>query len=140
MPDILHLVNINVSVLNVYRAITEQDGLSNWWTRGTIAKPIINSIAEFNFGKKYQNKMKIIELLPNKRVVWKCEQADPEWVDTILVFDLEENGNKTILRFSHKNWKEATDFYANCNYNWGLYMTSLKKYCETGKGTPFKEV
>ena len=137
MPDIVHLVTINADTLAVYRAITEQKGLSNWWTRDTIAKPEINSIAEFKFGKKYHNKMRITELIPNKKVTWKCEQADPEWVGTTLVFDLKDIGDQTILRFAHKNWKETTDFFANCNYHWGWYMTSLKNYCETGKGTPY---
>jgi len=41
------------------------------------------------------------------------QQANPEWVGTTLVFDLEDKGDKTILRFAHKNWKETTDFYAN---------------------------
>jgi len=119
MPDIVHLVTINADTLAVYRAITEQKGLSNWWTRDTIAKPEINGIAEFKFGKKYQNKMRITEIIPNKKVTWKCEQADPEWVGTTLVFDLEDKGDQTILRFAHKNWKEITDFFANCNYHWG---------------------
>ena len=139
MPDIIHLVTINTSVSKVYKAITEKEGLSGWWTKDNTAKPEINSIAEFNFGKKYRNEMRIIELLPDKRVVWKCEQGDPEWIGTTLTFDLEDKGDKTILRFGHKNWREATDFFASCNYQWGWYMTSLKNYCETGKGNPFND-
>ena len=57
----------------------------------------------------------------------------------VFIFDLEEKGGNTILRFTHGNWKEETDFFAFCNYNWGYYMKSLAKYCEEGKGTPFRE-
>jgi len=67
MPDIIHLVTINAAAFNVY-ALTEQERLSNWWTKETIAKPEINYLAEFKFGKKYHNKMRITELVPNKRV------------------------------------------------------------------------
>jgi uncharacterized protein YndB with AHSA1/START domain len=140
MPDILHLLTINTNVSTVYKAITEKEGISGWWTKDNNAKPEANSIAEFNFGKKYHNEMRIIELIPNKKVAWKCEKADPEWVGTILMFDLEDQDDKTVLKFGHKDWREVTDFFASCNYQWGLYMTSLKNYCETGKGTPFDEL
>jgi hypothetical protein len=43
------------------------------------------------------------------------------------------------LRFTHGAWREMTDFFAACNYNWGFYMRSLKAYCETGKGQPFTQ-
>ena len=83
--------------------------------------------------------MKITDLQLNKRVEWKCIEGDKEWIGTTFIFDLEEKGGNTILRFTHGNWKEETDFFASCNYNWGYYMTSLAKYCEEGKGTPFRE-
>ncbi|MEJ2536416.1 MAG: hypothetical protein P8048_05090 [Calditrichia bacterium] len=47
MEEIRHFLNIKSSPEKVYRAITEQEGLASWWTRETIAKPQIGSIAEF---------------------------------------------------------------------------------------------
>ena len=72
------------------------------------------------------------------RVEWKCLEADPEWIETFIAFELEEKDDQTILRFTHGNWKKDTDFYATCNYHWGHYMKSIKDYCETGKGQPYK--
>ncbi len=43
----------------VYKAITEQEGLAAWWTFETIATPEVGSIAEFKFGDRYLNKMKV---------------------------------------------------------------------------------
>jgi len=83
--------------------------------------------------------MKITNLEDKQKVEWECLQGDKEWMGTNFVFELEEKNNKTTLRFTHSNWKEVTDFYASCNYHWGWYMTSLKNYCETGKGQPFKK-
>ena len=82
--------------------------------------------------------MKIIELAENNIVHWECIEGDEEWIGTKFKFQLEEDGNKTIVRFSHYDWRKDTDFYASCNYQWGYYMRSLKNYCETGRGTPFK--
>jgi hypothetical protein len=86
----------------------------------------------------YYNKMKITNLLNNKKVEWDCLEGDKEWIGTTFLFDLEEKDGSTILRFSHNNWKEETDFFASCNFNWGYYLNSLKQFCESGEGTPFK--
>ncbi|GGM93953.1 hypothetical protein GCM10010967_28860 [Dyadobacter beijingensis] len=32
------------------------------------------------------------------------------------------------------NWRELTEFYQWCNYNWAMFLLSLKDYCEKGKG------
>ena len=81
--------------------------------------------------------MKVTYLEPNKKIEWECLEGDKEWVGTTTIFDIEKKGVGIILRFKHGNWKAETDFFASCNYHWGYYMSSLAKYCETGKGTPF---
>ncbi|MHC4946613.1 MAG: SRPBCC family protein [Planctomycetota bacterium] len=137
MALLKHLVFIKAPAEKVYRAVTEQEGLASWWTRETTASPEVGTIAEFKFGDRYHNKMRIRELRPDEYVEWECLEGDAEWVGTIFTFELEKEGNDTKVRFAQKNWKEASDFYAHCNYFWGLYMKSLKDFCETGKGDPF---
>ena len=139
MHEIKHLVTIDAPVPVVYMALTEQEGLAGWWTSDTVAKPVVGAIAGFRFGDRYHNTMRIEVLEQDSRVEWTCLDGDPEWVDTTFVFDLESHQGSTVLRFSHSNWREMTDFFAACNYNWGFYMRSLKAYCETGKGTPFSQ-
>ena len=138
MAEIKHFLSIKASSEKVYRAITEQEGLASWWTRETIAKPQIGSIAEFKFGDRYHNKMRIIRLESQKIVEWECLMGDKEWIGTTFRFELIPDKENTNLRFTHGKWKEMTDFFASCNFQWGHYMRSLKHYCETGKGEPFK--
>ena len=138
MAEIKHFLSIKASSEKVYRAITEQEGLASWWTRETIAKPQIGSIAEFKFGDRYHNKMRIIRLESQKIVEWECLMGDKEWIGTTFRFELIPDKENTNLRFTHGKWKEMTDFFASCNFQWGHYMRSLKDYCETGKGEPFK--
>jgi uncharacterized protein YndB with AHSA1/START domain len=137
MAEIKHYLRINVSPGKVYKAITEQDGLSSWWTDQTIADSKNSSILEFFFQPNYHNKMILLLNEINKKIVWECIKGDPEWIGTKFSFDLEKDKDTTILRFSHYNWGDSTDFFANCNYHWGYYLRSLKLYCETGRGTPF---
>ena len=80
----------------------------------------VGGVAEFIFGERYHNKMEITKLEQNRRVEWKCFQGDKEWIDTTFVFDIEAKEEDTVLRFTHGNWKEETDFFASCNYQLGL--------------------
>jgi uncharacterized protein YndB with AHSA1/START domain len=139
MPSIRHFLIIFAAPEKVYHAVTEQDGLAGWWTAETVAKSEKGHINEFKFGDRYHNKMRVDELISNRRVAWECLRGDKEWVGTNITFDLEEKDGKTVLRFAHSGWKDETDFFASCNFNWGYYMQSLKSYCETGQGAPYRE-
>jgi len=137
MPSIKHYLLIKTPPDKVYKALISTEGLRGWWTTEAKADEHIGGIAEFKFGDRYHNKMKIVKLVPNKLVEWECIKGDKEWIGTHFVFDLEEKEGDTILRFIHANWKDETDFFASCNYHWGYYLRSLKLYCETGSGTHF---
>jgi uncharacterized protein YndB with AHSA1/START domain len=137
MYAIKHYFIVSAGRNKIYRALTEQDGITGWWTDDCKVEPAVGSIAEFNFGNKYRNKMKILELVEDVIVHWECLEGDEEWVGTKFKFELGEDGEKTIVRFSHYDWREETNFYASCNFHWGYYMRSIQKYCETGTGTPF---
>jgi uncharacterized protein YndB with AHSA1/START domain len=139
MSDIKHMLEIKASAETVYRAVATQEGLACWWTAEVNTEAEVGGFAEFRFGERYYNKMKILALEPNRRVEWECLEGDPQWVGTTIAFDLEETENRTVLRFGHNDWREVTDFYAHCNYNWGYYLISLKRYCESGEGTPFQK-
>ena len=138
MASIKHFLIIKAPPEKVYKAITTTEGLKSWWTVDANTDEKVGGIAEFIFGDRYHNKMQIIELVQNKRVEWKCFQGDKEWIATTFEFDIEAKDRDTVLRYTHGNWKEETDFFASCNYQWGYYMRSLASYCEKGKGTPFK--
>ncbi len=139
MANIKHYLIIKAPAEKVYEAITSQQGLRDWWTTGTDAKPKIGYINHFKFGKEYFNKMKIVNLESPNEVLWECIDGDKEWLGTNISFELIKNDESTTLRFSHTNWADETDFFASCTYHWGRYMESLKLLCETGKGTPYKE-
>jgi uncharacterized protein YndB with AHSA1/START domain len=137
MASIKHYLIIKALPGKVYQAISTTAGLCGWWTVDAKAHEEIGGFAEFRFGDRYFNKMKITNLIPDKLVEWECLEGDKEWITTTFSFELEEKDRSTILRFTHGNWKEETDFFASCNYHWGYYMRSLAYYCEGGKGTPF---
>lgn len=139
MPSIRHLLFIKSPKSNIYRAVTTADGISCWWTEQVKIDPIEGTVAEFNFGKRYQNKMFITRLDKNNYVEWECIDGDKEWIGTRIKFNFSTEGDWTILKFLHTDWRNESDFFASCNFQWGRYMVSLKNYCEKGKGNPFSD-
>lgn len=137
MTAIRHNVAIKATPEKIYKTLTTQEGLAKWWTNDTTAKPEVGFVNVFIFGK-FRNEMKVTKLIDNKKVEWACIKSIEEWIDTNISFDLEEKDERTILRFAHSGWRATTDTFASCNYDWALFMKSLKALCETGTGTPYQ--
>jgi uncharacterized protein YndB with AHSA1/START domain len=140
MAEILHQLTIKSAPNRVYKALTEQKGLSGWWTQYVMAEPRVDSIAEFEFeGGKVRFRMKIIKLLINRSIVWHCLSGLHEWVGTQLSFDLEPSGENTIVHFAHRGWRTSLGSFPSCNFDWARYLMSLRSYIEKGKGYPARK-
>lgn len=135
MPDILHRVIIEALPAQVFSALTTQQGLSDWWTRAAISP---DNIVSFMFGPNGEHvvKMAVEQLVPDKKVVWRCVEGP--WVDIgEFVYDIIEDERGSVVLFSHTGWQKADDFYRHCNSKWGFFLaTSLKELLETGTGKP----
>jgi uncharacterized protein YndB with AHSA1/START domain len=138
MPALRFVFEINTPAKVVYKALTTQKGITGWWTEDAMVPQGIGVIARVNFGSAYQNRLKIVDLIPYNYIEWECIEGHEEWLQTKFIFILEEtSGDQTQVKFSHENWLDDSDFYARCNYIWGYYLQSLKDYCEKDKGHPF---
>jgi len=137
MANIEQLQTIHVPASKVYETLTTAEGLSEVWTNELIINNQIGLINEFRFGSNDITKMRIEELITNKKIVWQCIDSDPEWIGTTISFDIQEKNGKSFITLRHTNWKEVTPFYRSCNYNWAIFLYSLKSYCEDGGGIPY---
>ncbi|WP_391571693.1 SRPBCC domain-containing protein [Cohnella sp.] len=137
MANIEHLQTVHAPASKVYETLTTAEGLSEIWTNELIVNNQIGFVNEFRFGSDDVTKMKIEELIPNKKVVWHCIDSDAEWIGTMISFAIEEKNGKSFITLRHMNWKEVTPFYRSCNYNWAFFLYSLKCYCEDGEGIPY---
>ena len=137
MENIEHLMTIKTAPSKVYEVLTTEKGLGEIWTKTLTVKPELGFINEFAFGAAV-DKMKIVELVENKRIAWDVLESDPEWVGTTITFDLEDKNGNTIITLKQLNWRAVTDLFRACSYNWAFFLYSLKLYCEEGKGIPYQ--
>lgn len=135
MHEIMHLIKIHAPAVRVYEAITTTDGVRQWWTRDAAIEPRVGATGEFGFdGKRFVAKITVEELTPLTRVRWKV--ANAAWQGNDIDFNLKPDGNDTTVLFAHRGFPRADEGFASATTRWGFYLLSLKRYLQTGKGTP----
>jgi len=139
MYFIFHQLPIEADKKSIYKAFTTQEGVSNWWVRDCVVKPEVGFINEFIFGTRFHNKMRVTGLVENKSIEWTVIDGADDWIGTTITFEIIKKDGLNFISFKHDGYRDANDFYASCNYNWGRYMMSLKLYCETGIGAPYED-
>jgi uncharacterized protein YndB with AHSA1/START domain len=140
MVDILHKVAIEgATPADVYGKLATVDGLAGWWTTDTTGDENVGGKIHFQFGDRGFMDMEVVELDPGRRVLWRCVDGPPEWIDTTIGFDLSESDGWTSVLFAHRGWAEPVEFMHHCTTKWGVFLQSLKQLLETGTGAPFPD-
>lgn len=130
MKSIEHINYIKAPTDQVYEALTSQPGLGEVWASKLTVKPEVGFVNVFDFGEGYLTRMQVVELAPNHYILWNCVDSDEEWLGTKVSFELSEEENTTRILLRHFDWREVTDYFRWCNYNWALFLNRLKTYCE----------
>ncbi|HSB08422.1 MAG TPA: SRPBCC domain-containing protein [Blastocatellia bacterium] len=139
MKVIIHFVRVHATPQKVFQAVTTAEGLAGWWSTSVRFQPGVGGIVDFRFTADFNPKMEVTRLDPNQRVEWKCVAGHNNWQDNTFSFELRDSGGETDLMFKQVYAQELSDeVYGTYNFNWGYYLASLKRLCETGRGTPFK--
>ena len=81
--------------------------LSKWWPEEFEGDAIkLNTEFEFRTGDTHYSKNKVIEFVPNQKVVWvttgsirKTDNYD--WTGTKFIFELTPKGDNTLLKFTY---------------------------------------
>ncbi len=138
MADILHEVTIAVPSEQVYRALTEEQGLAAWWTTHIEANTTVGSTLKATFlvdGDLLVHQMEVLILEPDDKVEWAIRQGGySDWTGTRITWELlpEEKGTKVLS--GHRGWSSTDGTFALVNEGLAIYLASLKEYLEQGKG------
>ncbi|MFD0749961.1 SRPBCC domain-containing protein [Mucilaginibacter calamicampi] len=118
-----------------------------WWSEEiTGSADNVNDVFDYHFEDVHFCKVKIEELTPGKKVVWRILENNfnftrdkTEWVNTKVVFDVNTKGNQTEMTLTHYGLVPEYECYDACYQGWTFYMqTSLKNLISTGVGSPNK--
>lgn len=92
----------------------------------------------------HYSKIRVTELVPIERVVWRVVDATihfvedtDEWTDTEIRFEITPTDRGTEVRFTHDGLVPALECYDACSTAWGRYVGgSLRNLITTGTGNP----
>ena len=141
-PNFTASIFIDQPPEEVFNAITNVRG---WWSEeieGGTAQ--LNDVFVYHYKEVHVCKIKLIEVIPDKRVVWHVldnffsfTKDKSEWKDTTVEFEIASEGNKTKLQVTHVGLVPEYECFEICRDAWTNYITnSLKNLITTGKGQP----
>ncbi|KIA98578.1 MULTISPECIES: SRPBCC family protein [unclassified Flavobacterium] len=140
--DFTTSILVDQSPKEAFDAITNVRG---WWSEeieGGTAK--LGDVFKYHYKDVHICKMKLIEVIPNKKIVWDVLENDfnfttdkSEWVGTKVIFEINQKDNKTEVRLTHQGLVPDYECYDICFNAWTNYIqNSLYNLITTGKGQP----
>ena len=121
------------------------NSVSNWWMENLEGdSENLNDVFTVDFGDNNFVTHKLIEVIPNKKVVWLVTYSQlnfvknkSEWTGTKINFEIEQKGKQTQMKFTHSGLVPAFECFQDCSNAWSEYIQqSLLSLITTGKGQP----
>lgn len=113
MAAILHSLRMTAATDDVFQAVAADDVFRAWW-RGD---------------RKVRLRRKAVQA--GQHVTWECVDGPLDWIGTDITFDLERDGDETVVRFTHANWPEGSRRFAEHTTKWASVLFALKSNLET---------
>jgi hypothetical protein len=125
-----------------FNAINDVRG---WWTENMEGQSKkLNDEFTVYFGDVHVSTQKLVEVIPNKKVVWLVTDSNlnfisdkSEWTNTQISFEVSKVDDKTQVRFTHVGLAPEVECFDACSNAWSEYIhQSLFPLISTGKGRP----
>jgi len=130
----------NAPITKVWKAITNRDVMKQWYFDIAEFKPEVGFEFQFLGGKddrKYLHLCKITDVIAGKKLAYSWRYDGYEG-NTLVTFELFEEGNQTRLRLTHEGFEtfpSSNPDFAKENFAEGwtyIIGTAFKAFIETG--------
>jgi hypothetical protein len=121
-------IEVALSPGDVFTKITD---ISKWWTKDIKGQTkLLNDEFIICSDCGHYSKHKLIEVIPDKKVVclvteskldW-VEKDKEEWTNTRMVFEIVPKGDMTELKFTHQGLVPELESYSNCVRGWDMFI------------------
>lgn len=139
--EIKHSFKIDAKPEMIYAALISPHGIHSWFSKNGSTACKVGESHLLDYLKEGQPKsieLKIEELQLNKKVVWRCVKHElPVWRNTLLTFEIGENGDFQFVQNNFDKQCADTEAFENLEEVWKYLMNNLKDFCETGEAHPW---
>ncbi len=116
-------ITVEASAEKAFKCIIR---VSEWWTENLEGdSENLNGVFTVDFGNGIFVTHKLIEVIPNKRVVWLVTDCylswlkdKTEWTNTKMSFDISTEENSSIIHFTHIGLTPEIECYDGCVKGW----------------------
>ncbi len=139
MATILLRMPVEAEPKTVYENVATSRGVNGWWSNHTEGPDGVGSTMKIAFPDAPMTfDFEVVEDYAGERVAWRCLAGPPEWIGTVLSFDIhsDDDGNTSVL-FAHDGWKTTEESFPFIAYSWAQILPRLKNLAESGSGKPF---
>lgn len=141
-PDFTTTILVDKTLNEAFNAINNVRG---WWSEEIVGSTDkLNDEFTYHYEDVHRCQMKIIEMIPDKKVVWlvldnyfNFTKDKTEWTGTKIIFEIAEKGDKTQICLTHLGLVPEYECFEICKGGWTHYIqNSLRSLIATGKGLP----
>ena len=127
---------INAPPETVFRAISDEKELTQWFPDQARLEPKVGGFLQFKFyedGKEnHRVEGKILEIIPNKKISYSwVNKSDPNFPNTVVTWTLDiVDGNKTKVTLVHTGFDPKSRWYDLHSKGWSYFIEDrLVGYC-----------
>jgi hypothetical protein len=74
--------------------------------------------------------LRTTKLHRGERVAWRCVGGPADWIGTEVSVNVAPDGDATVVRLSHHNWREASDAFGDSSATWARFLFHIKSTLE----------
>jgi uncharacterized protein YndB with AHSA1/START domain len=138
MPTTVHRLSIEATPERVRELAGTTEGIQRWWTGHPLAgDDQTGGRFSISFGDAAEPAatFEVLDRGP-EQIGWRCVGGPNEWTDARITFGLTSRDGGTAMLFSHRDWRQESEFMHGCSTNWAAYLMNLKSGAEDHRFDP----
>lgn len=138
-------ISLNTTATTLYNALSLEIPL--WWSAQYEGKAQhAGDVFTVRFGDLVHKTIVVSAVSLNSSVTWQVKDSliaipdllnQTEWIGTTIQWNIRSTDSGVILNLTHIGLHPDVECYDICSTGWQQFTNSLKRFVETGVGTPF---